>query len=752
MYESHFGFTGSPFQLNPDPAFYFDSKGHSSALAYLKFGAHQGEGFIVVTGEIGAGKTTLVRTLLDGLDPEQVVAAQVVSTQLESNELLQAILMAFGVPSGSTSKAHLIASLEGFLTVLAAKGRRALLIIDEAQNLKHEAVEELRMLSNFQLGNYGLLQSFLVGQPELRALLQSKSMEQLRQRVIASCHLGPLAQDETRAYVEHRLRRVGWTGEFPTFTPGSLESVHRWTGGVPRKINRLCNRMLLGAFLANARVVSAEMVDETALELANEIGAASAGLPAPQHVPFTEPLAASTPTPQGAAATQQVGMQSSTRGPLAASGQAEQRVPEVAREGVDRRAERAAQIAADNLDAKVTSVRRLVQRIHRTEPLDRPIVCLVNSAADYLKAGVLANAFKGFPSLPRVVALHTGVHEDLEIESLETLGLPLPDIANFGVSAPSFASQSAKILGLLDALLTELEPQAVATLGDTDADLACSLLAHKRGTRLLRTGSGRRGGARADMSETNAVLIERLCDVLYTDSAEDFYALYREGIHLDRVHSVGSLSREVLDLALSAAREAHTSLDPACGIDLRVLSQPHGMIAIDPRSEFTASIAQLVELSRELPLLWPMRPSLFSRFGASGLAEQIKGARIMAMPSGSFLQSLDLLRNSSCLVGCAGGAWLEEAKLMHVPTRVFVASPPRVGAMIGSAIADISLRPDGLNPQYKLGAEAAPDRSPEYWGTGTAARIARHMVRWLTAGSSHPKASDELSAISTGTL
>jgi general secretion pathway protein A len=308
MYESHFGFSGSPFQLNPDPAFYFDSRGHSSALAYLKFGAHQGEGFIVVTGEIGAGKTTLVRTLLDGLNPEQVVAAQVVSTQLESSELLQAILMAFGVPCASTSKAHLIASLEGFLTALAAKGRRALLIIDEAQNLKHEAVEELRMLSNFQLGSYGLLQSFLVGQPELRALLQSKSMEQLRQRVIASCHLGPLIQAETHAYVEHRLRLVGWKGNSPEFALGVFDQVHHWTGGVPRKINRLCNRLLLGAFLANARTISKSMVDETALELKNEIGevrsepaapppaealtAAGPLLPQPEPVSRKEPQAA----------------------------------------------------------------------------------------------------------------------------------------------------------------------------------------------------------------------------------------------------------------------------------------------------------------------------------------------------------------------------------------------------------------------------------------------------------------------------
>src|SRR5688572_18103355 len=171
MYESHFGLSASPFQLNPDPRFYFDSKGHSNALAYLKYGAYQGEGFIVVTGEVGAGKTTLVRTLMSGLDTSRIVAAQVVSTQLEAGELLRAILAAFGIAPATHSKASLISSLEAFLTALATKGQRALLIVDEAQNLNQEAVEELRMLSNFQFDRHALLQSFLVGQPNLRRLL-----------------------------------------------------------------------------------------------------------------------------------------------------------------------------------------------------------------------------------------------------------------------------------------------------------------------------------------------------------------------------------------------------------------------------------------------------------------------------------------------------------------------------------------------------------------------------------------------------
>lgn len=270
MFESHYGFTAPPFQLSPDPSFYFASKGHGQALSYLKFGVYQREGFIVVTGEIGSGKTTLVRMLLEGLGTADLVAAQVVNTQLDTSELLQAICMAFGVPSAASSKAQMLGNLEAFFTALAAGGRRALLIVDEAQNLGLREVEELRMLSNFQLGNQALLQTFLVGQPELRQMLHSSAMEQLRQRVIASCHLGPLSAAETRGYVEHRLRKVGWQDK-PQLDDAAFASIHRHSGGIPRRINVLCSRALLGGWLADSGEISAANIAEAAAELGAEL-------------------------------------------------------------------------------------------------------------------------------------------------------------------------------------------------------------------------------------------------------------------------------------------------------------------------------------------------------------------------------------------------------------------------------------------------------------------------------------------------
>jgi general secretion pathway protein A len=270
MYESYFGLSGKPFQLNPDPSFYFGSRGHKRAFAYLEYGLYQSEGFIVITGEIGAGKTTIVRSLLEQLDSAKVVAAQIVSTQLDADDMLRSVAVAFGLQIKSVDKALLLASLEAFLCKLATEKKRTLLIVDEAQNLTTRAVEELRMLSNFQLGDKALLQSFLIGQPELRNMMASPQMQQLRQRVIASYHLGPLDKAEAQAYVEHRLTHVAWKDD-PHFAPDCFELIHTLTGGIPRRINTLCNRLLLAAFLAERHLIGTPDVQAIAAEMSDEL-------------------------------------------------------------------------------------------------------------------------------------------------------------------------------------------------------------------------------------------------------------------------------------------------------------------------------------------------------------------------------------------------------------------------------------------------------------------------------------------------
>lgn len=269
MYEAHFGLKGKPFQLNPDPSFFYGSRGHRRAMAYLEYGLHQNEGFIVITGEVGAGKTLLVRSLLEKLDPGKIVAANLVSTQIDADDILRLVAASFGIPSKNLSKSDLLLAIEAFLVSMTAQGKRALLIVDEAQNLTQRAVEELRMLSNFQLEDHALLQSFLVGQPEFRTIMQSPEMVQLRQRVIASYHLGPLDVQETQAYVEHRLTCVGWSGN-PAFEPEAMKGIFEHSQGIPRRINALCDRIMLAAFLGEQRRISSDTVEQTAAEMREE--------------------------------------------------------------------------------------------------------------------------------------------------------------------------------------------------------------------------------------------------------------------------------------------------------------------------------------------------------------------------------------------------------------------------------------------------------------------------------------------------
>ena len=269
MYEAFYGLTSKPFQLNPDPSFYFGSKQHSRAKAYLEYGVSRHEGFVVITGEIGAGKTTILRTLIDGLHGSDVVIGHLVTTQLGAEDTLRMVGAAFGVHVKDVPKSELLITLEAFLLSQTSQGKRCLLIVDEAQNLTPHAVEELRMLSNFQFGNQALLQSFLVGQPEFREILQRPEMEQFRQRVAATCHIGPLDGDETQRYIEHRLKRAGSQGK-PSFEPAAFDAVYKATRGIPRRINSICDRLLLLGFLAEKMHLSSADVAEVVREFAEE--------------------------------------------------------------------------------------------------------------------------------------------------------------------------------------------------------------------------------------------------------------------------------------------------------------------------------------------------------------------------------------------------------------------------------------------------------------------------------------------------
>ena len=268
MYEDFYRLQAKPFQLSADPSFLFSSQGHRRAMAYLVYGVNQGEGFIVITGEIGAGKTMLARTLARKLKSQNMVLAQVVSTSLEADEIVRMVAAALGV-SHEGSKAELLNRIERFLIACHKEGKRVLLVVDEAQNIPAKSLEELRMLSNFVYDDKPVLQTFLLGQPEFRRTLQSPELEQLRQRVIATCHLGPLDRAETEAYIVHRLKTAGWSDD-PSFSFDAFAAIHQYTGGIPRRINILCDRLMLMGRLDDKHAFTGADVADMVRELQQE--------------------------------------------------------------------------------------------------------------------------------------------------------------------------------------------------------------------------------------------------------------------------------------------------------------------------------------------------------------------------------------------------------------------------------------------------------------------------------------------------
>jgi putative secretion ATPase (PEP-CTERM system associated) len=298
MYDTFYKLTGRPFQLTPDPEFYFESGTHRKALSYLGYGLAQGEGFIVITGAVGAGKSMLAAHLLATIDRQQLTAAQIVTSRLDGEELVHVAARAFGLGVHSHDKAGALAMIEAFLHDEARAGRRCLLVVDEAQNLVIEALEELRMLSNFQLGAHPLLQILLLGQPEFRDLLQgSPRLEQLRQRVIATHHLDAMEPEEVGPYITHRLSCAGWTGN-PAFDPSVFVDLARATGCLPRRINQTMGRLLLMGTVEQRSHIDAVMLKDVIDDLERDGTFADPQAVAPLAAPVTPetvaPLTAAT--------------------------------------------------------------------------------------------------------------------------------------------------------------------------------------------------------------------------------------------------------------------------------------------------------------------------------------------------------------------------------------------------------------------------------------------------------------------------
>lgn len=248
MYLDFYGFSEPPFHITPDPKFLFLSPTHHEALQALRYGIDQKKGFIVLTGEVGCGKTTLCRKLLEEMEGRQVQTALILNPRLNETQLLQAILRELGVTATSKHKHELLEQLNTYCLSLNEESWDLVLIIDESQNMSFEALEHIRLLSNLETNTQKLLQIILIGQPELKEKLQQERLRQLRQRVLVYVELCPLTREQMAQYIQHRMAMAGGRGR-PTFTAWALRRIHRESQGIPRIVNNLCDKALLSAFV-----------------------------------------------------------------------------------------------------------------------------------------------------------------------------------------------------------------------------------------------------------------------------------------------------------------------------------------------------------------------------------------------------------------------------------------------------------------------------------------------------------------------
>jgi general secretion pathway protein A len=265
MYQKFFGLRESPFNVNPDPRYLFLTRQIQEALAGLTYGIQNKKGFILLTGEVGTGKTTLLNRLLDWLRGRRVKTAYIFNSKLDVNQLFDFIMAEFEIPCESREKSQVLLRLNQWLLERYRAGETAVLIVDEAQNLSSEVLEEIRLLTNLETSTEKLLQIVLTGQPELEQKLKMPELRQLRQRITLRCHTSPLSLEETFGYIAERLRIGGANGE-PIFSKEAIEAVHRYSRGIPRVVNLLCEHSLVNSYVDSLRPVPAHLVDEVARE------------------------------------------------------------------------------------------------------------------------------------------------------------------------------------------------------------------------------------------------------------------------------------------------------------------------------------------------------------------------------------------------------------------------------------------------------------------------------------------------------
>lgn len=740
MYEAHFGISGPPFQLSPDPTFYYDSKGHHDALAVLRRGLVEQRGVVVVSGEIGAGKTTLVRTLLGEIDPATLVVGQVLSTQLDELELLRAILLAFGAPAEQDDAGVLRRALQAHLMTLAREGRRAILIVDEAQNLHRSAFEMLAQLETGAVPGGLPIKVVLVGQPELRELVGSGELRALRERVKASCHLAPLAPDETGAYVRHRLAKVGWSGT-PSFEPRSFEEIHRWTGGVPRRINLLCNRLMLSRFLAAQTRIDAATVAQTAADLRAEIGDLSVPPPAveapPPPAPEVAPPGSAEPATLGTGEALPAQMLESLADPditldLPDPSVIAELPPAVASPPPAPPPPPPPRSPKKRAPPVLTSV--------VLAPESRPLVLVVGGQADHIKAAALMRAMAARRDLPVALLVRAYANNAFERNRDMFAGLDVDGrIVNLGIAGGTYAGRAAELMQRFEFVVDHCQPAAAIVFDGSDAALSCGLVASRKSVPVVQVGAGLRASGQPGAADITRKLTDQLCDVLYTPEAAANERLQHEGVPPERLCFAGNLLVDALQIALRSSLGVASPRD-RLGVAPEFLSDRngYGVVVLDAaanvgeRQTFTELVTILRDVSRDVPLVWPMHTRTREQLSKFRLDSLLRGERIACVPTQSYVSFTQVLANATCVLT---DSWhvQEETTALAIPCLTLGVETERtITAEVGSNVAVGRNKALATRTVWECIFNGGKrGRVPEHWDGQAGARIAEHLALWL---------------------